>query len=851
MRKLFFAASLPVIFISFSISFSTVLAQNVGIGITAPEYRLHVNGDPLSAADVFYSKNNFVGAIDVIAVTGYSVANPGYGLGVQGIGGSIGVLGLANATNYSGTAYGVRGTASGTAGTRIGLYGSATGVSGATWAGYFASGNVYIQNKLGIGTTDPSFTVQAIGSATTTGFFENTFSGGNGVIGLSSKTAGAGVGVGGYGGNTGVYGQANEIGTGNRIGLNGIGSGGTGDNYGVKSSAGGGTNAYGIYVSASGASTANWAGYFADGNVYVGDKVGIGTNTPLNPLEVAGKIKATNLQITAGASAGYVLLSDLSGNASWNALSSWESDPQVGTIATNYHPKWNGSALVTSTIYEDVNGLGIGTAAPLYPLDVISGKTRTANFINTAVNQQYYGAYASCYNTPDYGFGMVGYGGSIGVYGNASLAGGTGSRKGLVGIAANGLVSNYGVWGSASGGSSPVGIYGEASGGSTANFAGYFGNGNVYVQNSVGIGTQIPSLSKLQVQGAVGNTVAMFSTSANSQGISIISNWPGINFNSYYNGGNKAMAASGFPANISTDQNVGGLTFATTSVANTISGSAVTMFERMRISGAGYVGIGTINPTYPLDVSGNLFVTGNFTNTAPSAHNTGVVGSCSVTPGFGFGVKGYGGIVGVHGEAPFSGAGARVGVEGFAFNGATNNYGMTGQATGGANAFGLYGAASGAPAGHNWAGYFDGAAFCTAGVWTGSDRKLKNDIHTLFGALAIIDQLKPSVYTFKTNEFKQMNLPEGLQYGLIADEVKLVMPGAVMKTMQPAMYENHDEKHGKKLRESVEFNAVNYTEMIPILIAAVKEQQAIIGSQEIKMADLQKELNDIKAALKK
>ncbi|MEO7313145.1 MAG: tail fiber domain-containing protein [Chitinophagaceae bacterium] len=88
--------------------------------------------------------------------------------------------------------------------------------------------------------------------------------------------------------------------------------------------------------------------------------------------------------------------------------------------------------------------------------------------------------------------------------------------------------------------------------------------------------------------------------------------------------------------------------------------------------------------------------------------------------------------------------------------------------------------------------------FCSAGVWTGSDRNLKNDIRPLTGALAIIDQLKASVYTFKTSEYKKMHLPEGLQYGLIADELEQILPTAVKKAVQPPTYERNDEKNGKK-----------------------------------------------------
>jgi hypothetical protein len=51
-------------------------------------------------------------------------------------------------------------------------------------------------------------------------------------------------------------------------------------------------------------------------------KVGIGTTTPSQTLDVAGTTKTTNFQMTNGANNGYVLQSDASGNATWASLSS-------------------------------------------------------------------------------------------------------------------------------------------------------------------------------------------------------------------------------------------------------------------------------------------------------------------------------------------------------------------------------------------------------------------------------------------------------------------------------------------------------------------------------------------------
>jgi hypothetical protein len=150
------------------------------------------------------------------------------------------------------------------------------------------------------------------------------------------------------------------------------------------------------------------------------------------------------------------------------------------------------------------------------------------------------------------------------------------------------------------------------------------------------------------------------------------------------------------------------------------------------------------------------------------------------------------------------------------------------EATGAAFAWGIY--AYGPLTGY--AGYFSGSIYCT-GNYLPSDERLKENIQPMQDALGKIMKLDVKTYTFN-QEFARMNLPTSRQYGFTAQNLEGVFPELVK--LNPA----------KGKEQPIEFKAVNYTGMIPILTQAIQEQQKQLEAKNARIDSLQKQLDDLK-----
>ena len=135
-----------------------------------------------------------------------------------------------------------------------------------------------------------------------------------------------------------------------------------------------------------------------------------------------------------------------------------------------------------------------------------------------------------------------------------------------------------------------------SSGSTPGNIIMAFTNLPGFKAGNLGIGTNDPSTAKIVIQGSVGQSIAMFKKSASSAGISIAADWPEIYFNSYYNGGVKAMQA-GKGALIGCEPGAGTIYFRNTATPAAADNDPLTLTDRMMIVGDGRVLINNNNYT--------------------------------------------------------------------------------------------------------------------------------------------------------------------------------------------------------------------------------------------------------------
>lgn len=122
------------------------------------------------------------------------------------------------------------------------------------------------------------------------------------------------------------------------------------------------------------------------------------------------------------------------------------------------------------------------------------------------------------------------------------------------------------------------------------------------------------------------------------------------------------------------------------------------------------------------------------------------------------------------------------------------------------------------------------ACAITASAQKINEQELKVNVGKISNSTQHLKNLEPVTFKYDVNKYKHLKLPAGEQYGFLASNVQPEFPAMVYEASK--VYES-----GKNNSKVAKYNEVQTENLIPVLVAAIKEQQAEIEllKQEIKL----------------
>lgn len=128
--------------------------------------------------------------------------------------------------------------------------------------------------------------------------------------------------------------------------------------------------------------------------------------------------------------------------------------------------------------------------------------------------------------------------------------------------------------------------------------------------------------------------------------------------------------------------------------------------------------------------------------------------------------------------------------------------------------------------------------FAFNGVINTSDARLKDDIKPLNYGLNEIMQLKPVSYKWKNEQHGKTIVPENqkeLKLGFLAQDLQEVISEVVTTHSWKPVSEEQKDVYIRKENERL---GVNYSEIIPVAVKAIQEQQVLIEQQNKELSSL-------------
>jgi CRISPR/Cas system-associated protein Cas5 (RAMP superfamily) len=124
----------------------------------------------------------------------------------------------------------------------------------------------------------------------------------------------------------------------------------------------------------------------------------------------------------------------------------------------------------------------------------------------------------------------------------------------------------------------------------------------------------------------------------------------------------------------------------------------------------------------------------------------------------------------------------------------------------------------------------------TAAAQKIDEKELKVEIQKISASTQQLFSLEPVTFKYDVKKYKYLNLPAGNQYGFLASNVQLSFPDLVHETSKQI-------PSGKNSNKVASYNEVDNKDLIPVLVAAVKEQQ-------LEIENLKKEISILKQKAK-
>jgi hypothetical protein len=115
------------------------------------------------------------------------------------------------------------------------------------------------------------------------------------------------------------------------------------------------------------------------------------------------------------------------------------------------------------------------------------------------------------------------------------------------------------------------------------------------------------------------------------------------------------------------------------------------------------------------------------------------------------------------------------------------------------------------------------------------DSTIKINAQLIQNPMESIIRLEPKMFEYDTQNFQQLRLDKGKQFGFMADNMKEVFPSLVGEKSISYLF-------SKNTYRTATIKTIDEAGLVPVLVAALKEQQAEIEKLKSELADLRNKL---------